>query len=99
MENITDVEIHNQEKALHLIRKANLRRQVKKTKSNDSSSRSHAIISLKLEIQRKYEWQLVLESRNSDCFVFKVVKFDMQFSKSLILRVRRPWLRMEQRER
>lgn len=55
MENITDVEVHNQEKALHLIRKANLRRQVKKTKSNDSSSRSHAIISLKLEIQRNGE--------------------------------------------
>ncbi|XP_057370294.1 kinesin-like protein KIF27 [Daphnia carinata] len=55
MENITDVEVHNQEKALHLIQKANLRRQVKKTKSNDSSSRSHAIISLKLEIQRNGE--------------------------------------------
>lgn len=57
MENITDVEVHNQEKALDLIQKANLRRQVKKTKSNDSSSRSHAIISLKLDIQKKYACQ------------------------------------------
>lgn len=54
MENITEMEVHNQENTLDLIRTANLRRQVKKTKSNDSSSRSHAIISLKLEIHKKY---------------------------------------------
>ncbi|XP_046634989.1 chromosome-associated kinesin KIF4-like [Daphnia pulicaria] len=55
MENITEMEVHNQENTLDLIRTANLRRQVKKTKSNDSSSRSHAIISLKLEIHKNGE--------------------------------------------
>jgi hypothetical protein len=54
MENISEVEVCSQENALDLIQTANMRRQVKKTKSNDSSSRSHAIISLKLEIHKKY---------------------------------------------
>lgn len=53
MENITELNVDHQQDALDIIHNANLKRQVKKTKSNDSSSRSHAIITLKLEFEKK----------------------------------------------
>ena len=54
MEDVKNIDVQQQVEALDVIRKANLKRQVKKTKSNDSSSRSHAIITINLEVQKKY---------------------------------------------
>ncbi len=56
MENISEIDVQHQTQALEIIRKANLKRQVKKTKSNDTSSRSHAIITIKLDLHKKYAW-------------------------------------------
>ena len=77
MENISEIEAHQTE-ALDIIRKANLKRQVKKTKSNDSSSRSHAIITIKLDLHKKYantSYQLISQLT---VFVFVAVKFVTQ---------------------
>lgn len=54
MEDVKNIDVQQQVEALDVIRKANLKRQVKKTKSNDSSSRSHAIITINLEVLKKY---------------------------------------------
>ena len=53
MENMTEITVDDQLNALAIIKSANSKRQVKKTKSNDSSSRSHAIITLILETNTK----------------------------------------------
>lgn len=53
MENVVEINVVHEQDALDTLRNANLKRQVKKTKSNDYSSRSHAIITINVEIQKE----------------------------------------------
>ena len=50
--NTTGVSVATELEALKVIEIGNLKRQVKKTKANDLSSRSHAIITITLTIQK-----------------------------------------------
>ena len=53
IENINEVAVSTRSAAVLLVHQANIKRQVKKTLANDSSSRSHAIITISLNFFKK----------------------------------------------